>query len=216
MKIRPLVAGLAVLMAATASAAGADDVELVPATERINFNIGCQQSNGAPTCDTTEYWLGTGVGNNNVGTTGTATPLNYVTYRLGGAYTTTSFAGDQTLKPSYVLDGGSVIKGQIKLSGFVSGAEVGVDSGVFVELFARQDQKGGAQSLGQAEITKVVSTPVDSTYVFEFEVPEALEGVAIDRLSAEVGQRHITVLQNGFMNGKGLSYFDLPHLVPAS
>jgi len=214
-KIRIAVSALALVVAGSVGASA----ETTPAvaTERVNFNIGCQQSGENPTCESTEYWLGTGVGTNSVASLLDATPLGWAFYQLEGGYSTTTFAGDATLRDAYSLVGGSVIKGQIVLSGFAGGAEVGVDSGVFVRLVGTTIDAAGKRrvvDIGQAEVTKIVSTPIDTTYAFEIPVAETLDGTAVSGLSADVGQRHVTVLQNGFMDGEGGSWFDLPYYEP--
>jgi hypothetical protein len=64
---------------------------------------------------------------------------------------------------------------------------------------------------GGAEVNKLVATPGDGAYEFEFELDEALEGVEVRNLSLTLYVRSITVLQNGFVNGSGGSWFDLPY-----
>jgi hypothetical protein len=217
-KIRTALAGLG--LALVAAAPGATAEETVVETERINFNIGCNQENGAPTCASTQYWLGTNKGNNSVGQNGAVTPLDWATHKSSGEYRTTAFTGDTTLAPSYLLKGGSVVKGQITLSGFLGGGEVGVDSGVFVRLSGSVPKARGTgleiKELGTAEVTKTVSSRLDTVYRFSFTVPAELDGKPVKNLTADVGQRHVTVLQNGFMDGRGASFLDLPHVVPAS
>ncbi len=195
--------------------ATASGAEREQTSQRVNFAIGCDQGDDGTTCNTTEYFLSKGSGDNNVGSTLGFTPLGYAFYTLDGSYTTNAFSSDSTLKDeTYELIGGSTITGQIAVSGFVAGAEVGVDSGVYVQLRARNLETGKPFTLGVDEITKIVSTPTDTVYEFSFDVGADLDDVEIGGLSAEVGQRHITVLQNGFMNGQGESYFDLPHYEP--
>lgn len=222
MKHRTVLAGLGLLLVATAPGVRAETAEPEVAVERVIFNTGCVEGAGG-TCDSTSYTLSLEPGVQSVGNTGSFTPLGYAFYTLDGEYTVDSYSADDTLRESYVLDGGSTITGQITIGGYVTGAELGVDSGVLVairgaveELRPNGTPRLVTKTLGQAEITKTVSTPVDTVYEFEFVVPEELDQVALQRLSADVGQRHITVLQNGFVDGEGASYFDLPHVVPAT
>jgi hypothetical protein len=223
-KLRPALAGLGLLLAAAAPGATADEAEVL--SERINFNIGCNQENGAPTCATTQFWLGTNVGTNSVGQNGAVTPLDWATHKSSGEYRTTAFPSDNTLDPSgYVLIGESVVKGRISTGGFLGGAEVSADSGVFVRLTGRVAKLTGTGTdplnFGQVEVTKAavtpsLATPGSTVYEFSFTVPKNMDGRVLRTLNADVGQRHITVLQNGFIDGEGGSYLDLPHREPAS
>jgi hypothetical protein len=217
-KTRLALAGLGLLLAGTAPGAVADGEDLL--VERINVNIGCNQEAGTPTCATTQYWLGTGVGTNSVGQNGAITPLDWATHNESGEYRTTVFAGDRTLQDAYVLRGGSTITGQISSGGYLGGAEASVDSGVFVRLSGsvpRDDNptRKRAVELGSAEVTKMVVTPEDTVYSFSFKVPQELDGKPVSGLTADIGQRHLTVLQNGFIDGEGGSFFLLPHVDPA-
>ncbi len=127
---------------------------------------------------------------------------------------TTTFAGNSTLRESYVLKGGSKITGQISMGGFVNGGEVSADSGVYVSLYGLRGRQFAP--IGEAEVTKAVVTPGDRVYAFEIPVPDALDGVAVSGLSADIGVRNLTVLQNGFLDGQGGSFFRLPYLEPLS
>lgn len=211
---RTVLAGLGLLLIASAPGVRAEEPALL--SERVNFNIGCQRTEETPTCDTTEYWLGTDTGADSVASTFDATPIGWAFYTADGAYANVAtFAGNSTLRPGYELVGGSVITGQITLSGYAGGAEVGVDSAVDVTISASVPKPTGtgftSVTLGNAEVAKVVSTPVDTVYEFTMTVPTSLDGKTVSRLSADVAQRHVTVLQNGFIDGTGGSYFDLPY-----
>jgi hypothetical protein len=222
MRFRRVAAATAgLLLAVTATSAGADGTELVQSSERINFNIGCVTTEADPRCQTTQYWLGTNKGNNSVGTLLTVTPAGWALHKESGEYTTNTFSGDASLQPQYVLQGGSEITGQITIRNTPNGTPTAAaDSGVFVKLGAflvdttKTSGVGKFTPLGETEVVKTLVAPGDNVYRFTFTVPAELDGVAVTRPSAEVGQRHIGA-GYGFMDGRGGSYLDLPHLVEA-
>ena len=218
MKRSTVLAGLGLILLATAPGVRAETDTPAVLSEKINFNTVCVRADeSSPACDSTEYTLTTGSSDGSVGSSFDVTPIGWALYQLDGAYQVNTFTADDTLRDSYTLIGGSVITGQITLSGFVGGGEVGVDSAVEVTLAGRTvkpDGKFTTAVIGSAEVTKIVSTPVDTVYEFEITVPEGLDGKPVDRLTADLGQRHITVLQNGFIDASGGSFFELPYVAP--
>lgn len=220
MRIRTAVTIGATTLAAIASVAAhtppPDGFEYVPRTEFVNLNIGCDQGDDGTTCDTTEYWLGKDVGTDNVAQLGWTTPLDWATTTANGTYRYQSFPGNSTLEPQYILNAHDDIEGQVEIGGYAGGAEVAADSGVSVVFTARDADTGQVLTLGGAEVTKPVVTPGVATpdsrvYEFTIELAEDLDGVAITSLRVDVGMKHLTLLANGFMNGQGGSFFELPH-----
>jgi hypothetical protein len=220
-KLRTTAAAFGVIALIGASAATAETGETTQlANERVNFKIGCVTEGSDPRCVSTSYELSTSSAGRTVGNLLNATPLGYAFHKADGAYTTQPFNGDKTLRSEYVLEAGTKIPGQITLTS-TGAPPVAADSGVLVVLRATVTEevngrtRSTAVTIGEAEVTKVLVTPVpgDNVYKFEFTVPDALDGVAVSRLSADVGQRHINA-GYGFMNGQGGSFFDLPHVVP--
>lgn len=201
------LAGLLLVLALAASAAGATTT-LQPASERVYFAINCVRAADGATCQSTAYELSLQPGDSGVGQLGAITPLDYVTYRTDG-YRMQEFASNATLDDSYLLRTDEALTGRVVLSGYQS-THLSVDSGVYVRVSATRPGSFTPIPLGEAEITKIVGLPGDTAYEFSFDVPAELDGTAVSSLSAEVGQRHITVLGSGFMRGKGESYFDLP------
>lgn len=221
MKHRPALAGLGLLLVATAPGVQADTTEPDLAVDRVQFATTCVQNGADPRCVSNEYKLSLDPGAASVGNALTITPAGYVFWTQEG-YTTTSYSADSTLRPQYVLDGGSEITGQVTIRNTPRGTPTAAaDSGVFVEI-AGSVRTGTrpngtpiftAKTIGSGEITKLVVAPGDHVYAFTFTVPEELDGVAVERLTAAVGQRHIGA-GYGFMDGQGGSFFDLPYVVP--
>lgn len=207
--IRPL-SGLAALLLALALAAGAAGASttLQPDSEKVYFAINCVRAPDGATCASTAYELSLQPGDSGVGQLGAVTPLDYVTYHTDG-YRTQEFVPNATLDDSYILRTDESLTGVIELSGY-QGTHFSVDSGVYVRILATEPGSFTPITLGEGEITKIVGAPGDTTYEFTFDVPADLDGTVVSSLSAEVGQRHITVLGSGFIRGQGESYFDLP------
>ena len=191
--------------------------QYVPADENIFIGISCP---GTGTCTATNF-LGKNAGTESVGTTFSFTPLEYIFHATGSGEAYGTFPADDTLKPEYVLRADEPITGQVTMGGWAGGAEFGVDSTVEVVLSATRVGPGSqGVSLGSATVTKTVVTPnADGrVYSFSIPVPANLEGVKVQNLSLDLYVRGIQVLQNGFVNGEGGSYFELPYyrLVPTS
>ena len=212
MKLRTATAALGLLLA-TAATAGADTVsgsEVATSTERVQFALQCVQEGSDPRCVSTNYALSLEKGTSSVGNALTVTPAGYV-----AGTTPYAFAADPTLAASYTLVGGSTIKGQVTLRQTGSGSTpVAVDSTVTVDLGAVRVDNRRSVALGSASINKIaVATPAQAVYAFEFIVPDALDGVAVRSLSAEVSNKQISA-GYGFFDGQGGSWFDLPYLQP--
>lgn len=218
--IRTAVTIGATTLAAIASVAAhnppPDGFEYVPRTEFINMNIGCDQGDDGTTCDSTEYWLGKDLGTDSVAQVGWTTPQDWAATTATGTYRYTSFPGNSTLQPQYILNAQDDIEGRVEIGGYIGGAEFAADSGVSLVFTATNADTGQSLTLGSVEVTKPVVTPGVATpdsrvYEFTIELAEDLDGVAITSLSVDVGMKHLTVLTNGFMNGQGGSFFELPH-----
>jgi hypothetical protein len=194
--------------------------EYVPSTQRVMIGIGCVQSQ-TTTCDSTSYWLGEDPGDSTVGTIpGTVTPYTWAAAAAGEEIAYETFVQDDSLSATHVLrSDGEPIRGQVTLSGFIGGGEVGVDSTVKAVLSATRVGPGSSfVDLGTATVNKQVVTPTSSARVYSYELPVAanLDGVKIKDLTLTLYVRSINVLQNGYVNGEGGSWFDLPYyeLVP--
>lgn len=212
MGIRKLVTTVAVLGLAAVSIAADPPAE---GTERIYLGIGCQQAEDGATCDSTEYWLGEVAGASSVGTTYSATPLGTAEYYSGGDWSYAQFFSDDSLAESYTLVGDQPILGQVTVGGFIGGAEIAVDGAVRVELSAKK-AGGGTIDLGEADVEKPVVTPSGATpdsivYAFELPANAEFDGVEITSMTMTVHVRGVSVLTNGFVDGEGESFFDLPH-----
>ena len=188
--------------------------QYVSAKEHVYIGIRCP---GTGTC-TAENFLGRNPGTQSVGTAFSATPLEYLFHATGSGEPYGTFAADETLKPEYVLRSDEPITGQVTMGGWAGGAEFGADSTVEVVLNATRVTGGSTVALGSATINKTVVTPDNAgrVYSFSFSVPANLDGVKVNNLTLDLYVRGIQVLQNGFVNGQGGSFFDLPYynLVP--
>lgn len=213
MKIRTAVSAVALLVVTGAAASAETTTEVEVLTERVNFAIDCVQEGSDPRCVSTAYNLSTAPGDSSVGNALTISPAGYALWAAEG-YSVSSFAGDTTLRPEYTLVGGSEITGQVTYRAYNDAPALAADAGVQVSLFATRVDNRRSVTLGDVEVTKTAVTPDDASFAFTFVVPEELDGVAVKALSADVGQRWITA-GYGFMDGEGLSFFDLPHVVPA-
>jgi hypothetical protein len=212
--VRTLFTVVAVIaLGSTAAVAEDEEFELVPADEQVMLGIGCE---GDTVCDSVEYWLGRDAGGSSVGNVGTFTPLTWVDYHVFGTEVAYAdfFHGD-TLASTYILRTDEPVQGQISMGGFIGGGEVAADSTVRLVLTA-QEVGGGFVNIGEAEVNKIVKIPGDTVYEFEFELDEALEEVEVRNLQLTLYVRSVAVLQNGFVNGQGDSWFNLPyyHVVP--
>lgn len=187
--------------------------EYVPTSQRIMLGIGCR-GEGA-TCDSVDYWLGTTAGESSVGTTFTVTPLEYLFTALGDPGPYATFFSDDSLDPTYVLRADEPIGGQITVGGYIGGAEVAADSTVEVQLRATKADSFSLVELGSATVNKVVVLPQAAvpsrTYEFQIELDESLDGMEVRNLELVLYVRSVTLLQNGFVNGQGGSWFDLPY-----
>lgn len=216
-RILPMIAAAMVLIVGAAAPEEEEEFEdvLVPAEERIYLAIGCE-GDGA-TCETTEYWLGREPGDSNVGTTFTVTPVNYLMHAMGESWHFATFFHGMDLADSYVLRTDEPIEGQVSISGFIGDVPLGADSTIRVTLNATDPDNNRIQ-LGQDEVNKLVATPADNEYPFEIELDESLEQLEVTSLSLDLEVRGLNLLQNGFVNGSGDSWLDLPHhhVVPAT
>jgi len=214
------VIATAMLMGAGTAAAAPPEppegFEYVPAKDQVMLGIGCQQGAGG-TCDSTEYWLGDNAGTDSVGTVPqTTTPWNYAFFAAGDEIAFATFVANETLPSEYVLRSDEPIGGQISMSGY-QGTNASADSTVRVALSATRAGSFQAVDLGTATVNKtVVTSAAENVYPFQLTVPSNLDGVAIRDLSMVVYFRGVHVLTNGFVNGAGGSFFDLPYyaLVP--
>lgn len=185
--------------------------EHAPDSEQVYLAIGCNQADpNSPSCDSTEYWLGTEPGQSNVGNVGSVTPINEVSYLTDGPWSFAEFYGDDSLQPGYILRTDEPLTGQVTLGGFFGGHS-SADSTIKVEIFARAGDDLRPITLGEAEATKLVATPLDRVYEFEIELDEELETVEVEQLRLRLSVRGVHVLTNGFVNGSGGSWFHLPH-----
>lgn len=194
--------------------------EWAPASERAMIRIFCQDDDGNGTCEATRYELGKTPGDSSVGNLGTFSPIGYLFHAAGEGSAFATFLDDGTLKPSYVLRTDEPLTGQISTTGFLGSAVIGADTTVEVEFRATKVGVPGFSlvTLGSATVNKTVVTPNadGQTYEFSIDLPPELDGVEIDNLEMTLWFRSITLLQNGFINGEGGSFFDLPYytLVP--
>lgn len=222
MKHRTALAGLGLLLVATAPGVRAETAEPALAVERIQFATTCVQDGADPRCVSNEYKLSLQPGAASVGNALSITPAGYVLWAEEG-YALDSYSADATLQPQYVLEGGSTITGQVTVRNTPRGTPTAAaDSGVFVEILGAVEEvrpngttRLVSTSLGTAEVVKTVVAPGDHAYKFSFDVPATFDGVPVQKLSASLGQRHIGV-GYGFIDGQGGSFFDLPHVPPTT
>ncbi|MGH2692755.1 MAG: hypothetical protein ACRDHM_09665 [Actinomycetota bacterium] len=194
-----------------------DGFQYVSADEHIVMAIVCP---GTGTCTAT-YALSQNPGTESVGSTLSATPLEYIFHATGSSEPFGTFMADETLEPEYVLRADEPISGQVTMGGFIGGAEFGADYTVEVVLTGTRVGPGSSSvALGSATVNKLVVTPDSAgrVYPFTFSVPADLDGVKVRDLTLDLYVRGISVLQNGFVDGEGGSWFDLPYykLVPAA
>jgi len=216
-----VIVAATMLGAGTAAAAPPEPpegFEYASASERVMIGIGCVQSD-AGTCDSTSYWLGQQAGDSSVGNALTFTPAEYLFAATGEEAPFATFPADDSLEPEYVLRTDQPISGQVQVGGWAGGAEVGADATVKVVLRATRVGPGfNLVDLGTATVNKQVVTPgaPGQTYAFQISPAADLDGVKIQNLEMDLYFRGVHVLQNGFINGEGGSWFDLPyyHLVP--
>jgi hypothetical protein len=216
--VATVAAALTALGAGTAVAVpppAPEGFQYVPAEEHIVMAIVCP---GTGTCTAT-YALSQNPGTESVGSTLSFTPLEYIFHATGSGEPFGTFTADETLEPEYVLRAGEPISGEVTMGGFIGGAEFGADSTVEVVLTGTRVGSSSSVALGSATVNKLVVTPDDAgrVYPFTFSVPADLDGAKVRDLSLDLYVRGISVLQNGFVNGEGGSWFDLPYyrLVPA-
>ena len=216
-----LVRRMSVLLVALTLMGGAAFAEgtTTPAVERVVLGTGCAQGTGG-TCATTEYWLGKTGGQNNVGTTGSFTPLSYAFRAAGAEVAYATFAGNETLAPSYALRTDTPLTGRVNVTGYSAGAELAADSTVRVVLSATRVDNQDFVTLGEARVNKAavtpsLATPDSKTYSYSITLPAELENVAVQDLSLELFVDSVSVLGNGFVDGKGGSYLDLPYYAVA-
>ena len=184
----------------------------VPATQRVMMGIGCTVGTG--TCATTEYWLGKAAGADTVGSVATATPIEYVFTAAGEGSEFAVFSADDSLEPSYTLRADEPIRGQVTLGKYRGEApQFGADSTVEVVLTASRVSNSQTVDFGTATINKQVVTPDEAGTVYSYSLPIAadLDGVKVKDLSLTLYVRGINAMQNGFVDGEGGSWFDLPH-----
>ena len=221
--MRRVLLFVSVIVAATMLGAGTaaavppeapEGFEYVSAKEHVVMAIVCP---GTGTCTAT-YTLSQNPGTESVGSTFTFTPLEYLFHATGSGAPFGTFTPDQTLEPEYVLRADEPITGQVTMGGFIGGAEFAADSTVEVVLTGTRAGSFQTVALGSASVNKIAVTPTPEgrVYPFSFSVPAELDGVAVNNLSLDLYVRGIQVLQNGFVNGQGGSYFELPYyeLVP--
>lgn len=215
---RSLVFVATVVAAVTAFGAGTavavpppapEGFQYVSAKEHVVMAIVCP---GTGTCTAT-YNLSKNAGTESVGSTLSATPLEYLFYATGSSEPFGTYTPDDTLAPEYVLRADEPITGQVTMGGFIGGAEFGADSTVEAVLTATRATGGSAVAIGSATVNKIAVTPTADgrVYPFSIAVPADLDGVKVRDLSLALYVRGIQVLQNGFVNGEGGSFFDLPY-----
>ncbi len=199
------ITGLAAISAlASLALTNPSGTQYVNRNERVTLAIGCDQGADGTTCTTTQYFLSRNAGTNNVGSTFGFTPIGYAN---GGVSTTFGHGSD--LRPTYVLRGGSTIKGQVTIGGFAPAA-VAADATVQITLTG-QSGNNPYVLIGSQAISKPVVAGTSDVYAFEFVVPANLDKVTVSALTAELKISSVNALTWGFVNGRGGSYFDLPY-----
>ncbi|WP_108666223.1 hypothetical protein [Euzebya rosea] len=205
--VRLLTLVVAVALAVlTPALASAQNVTYTKKTHTLNMNVGCVQGSDGTTCDTTSYWLGRNVGNNNVGSSLDFTPLGYVN---GG--NTLSFPADSSVPATYVLRAdGTPLTATIQYTGFL-GPVVAADSSVTLTVSAHVEGTPSFQRtvIGSGTVNKPLDT--DGTYTFSFTIDPALDKKVIDGIGTEVTFGAISAASTGFFNGKGGSNIRLPY-----
>lgn len=217
MKIRiaTTVVGVAAGLLVAAAPPAPDGFEYVPTEITVYNAIGCDQADDGTTCDSTQYYLSTAPGQDNVGSTFSFTPVGSAFYYADGGYTYDVFSpGDGVSGETYVIDASRDLTGQVTLSGFVSPVNAAVDAGVGVIIKLRYTPEGATKAKTvslTATVDKPVMTPTDNVFAYTIDIPDELDGVEAIVSSMEVGQRGVNVATSGFMNGSGQSYFELPY-----
>lgn len=217
---RPLVLAVAAVVLSSGAASGqplGGDYE--PETEKALLGIGCQQGAGG-TCDSVDYWLGLTAGQSSVGNAGTFTPLGWLSGQTDEPSAFASFPGDTSLAPSYLLRTEAPLTGRISVGGWVSGGEVAVDSTVRVVVEAINVATKKPVTLADVTVNKPVVTPGAATaasrrYDFSAQIPSTVaDRTEVRNLQLVLYVDSVTVLQHGFVDGKGGSWIELPYYRP--
>ncbi|MBW3619624.1 MAG: hypothetical protein KY461_05215 [Actinobacteria bacterium] len=206
-----MVAGLLVAAAPTAP-----EGSTYEATQtRVNNAITCirDESNGT-TCASTTYTLSTELGDSTVGSLpGPTTPVNSAAYYVDGVYSYQAFtAGKGIAGVTFIADAGRPLTGQVTLSGWRELPDLSADAAVSIRLTLRSVDEAGKTTTRrlETEVTKTVMVPGDNVFAYEFDLPAEFDGRETTISSMDLGLRGVHVLTNGFIDGQGGSFFDLP------
>lgn len=202
-----IVAALLAVPAAAAPPEAPEGFEYVADSERVLMGIGCVGDN---VCDSTEYWIGDRAGESNVGTLpGPVTPVNEIFYQVEGeALNNTDFPADSSLSGRELrVRADEPLTGQVTIHGYQSVGS-GVNTTVDVRIDGRNRTTGKFLSL-QATSTdhQLPGSPLVLEYSIELDPGMDGDVIVIDNLNLVV--RGVNVL-NGFVNGTGGSFFDVP------
>ena len=206
-----LVAGLLV-----AAAPPAPEGSTYEATQtRVNNAITCvRDETDGTTCASTTYTLSTELGDSTVGTLpGPTTPVNSAVYYVDGVYTYQPFsAGKGIAGVKFIADAERPLTGQVTLSGYREAPDASVDAAVHIRLILQYVNDAGKTVTRrlETEVTKPVMIPGDNVFAYEFDLPDEFDGRETTIGTFDLGLRGVHVLTNGFIDGQGGSFFDLP------
>lgn len=187
----------------------------VASSETIYNAISCVRAEDGTTCASTAYGLSTAPGDSTVGTLpGPTTPYNAAVYYVDGVYSYQAFSpAAGVAKETFLVDASQPLVGQVTLSGYRELPDASLDAGVSVQLILRtvDEATGKATSrVLETEVTKQVMAPGDNVFEYEFDVPDVFDHAETSVTSMKIGIRGVHVLTNGFMDGQGGSFFQLP------
>lgn len=196
---------LSVLSASASESAG------TPATETLFISAGCPQDTPG-TCTSTR-WLGKQTGSATSNFLTATTPIDEVLFQVEGEPNWRDYASDRSLRTGgYPLRAGEPLTMAVTVSarGVMGNATVhGRLSGRYL------DTEGNAKNVEFGEAEQVVTVVADEeTVTFTFDIPDALEGLTLTSMLAEIAVHGVNV-QGGYIDQQGGSTVTIPYYDPA-
>ena len=184
-----------------------------PASERVMMGIGCT---GTGVCDSTQYWIGKNAGDSSVGTIpGPVTPANEVAYQARGeALSNTDFPADNGMvSREFRVRTDEPLTGQVTIGGY-QGVGSGVNTTVDLIISGRNRTSGKSFTLTATSTGNQVPQE-DLVLEYSIDLDPSWDGDMISFSNVNLVVRGVNLL-NGFVDGEGGSFFEVPtHLLVA-
>ena len=197
-------------MLGSMSLASAEELPPVAATETLYISAGCPPSTPAGGTCTSTRWLGKTKGSATSNFQTAITPVDEVLYRVDGTLNWRDYASDESFRVGgYALRADQPLTETIVLQATGAAPTTWVHGRVEAVTAA-----GDTVTFGPLERNVAILPNAPTTVTFDFDIPDALEGVSIESATAYIAVRGVN-LNAGHINQQGGSMVKIPFWQPA-